>query len=107
MNANKIAPIALARPNFQPNTLAVNTIARTLIAGPEYKNAVAGPMPAPLVYIPANRGSTVQEHTARMVPETEATQYDKILFAWGPKYFKTDAWDTNTAIAPAIKKMQG
>ena len=30
-------------------------------------------MPAPLLKIPAKRGSTVQEHTARTVPDTEAT----------------------------------
>jgi hypothetical protein len=47
---------------------------------------------------------TVQEHTARIVPETEATEYDKILLALAPKYLRTDACDTNTAIAPAIKK---
>ena len=51
------------------------------MAGPEYKKAVAGPIPAPLTYIPANIGRTVHEHTARTVPETEATAYDSILFA--------------------------
>jgi hypothetical protein len=29
------APTALARPNFHPSTLAIRTMARTLMAGPE------------------------------------------------------------------------
>ena len=72
--ANNMAPIALASPSSHPNTLAVRTIASTFIAGPEYRNAVAGPIPAPLVYIPAKSGNTVHEHTARTVPDTEATE---------------------------------
>jgi hypothetical protein len=44
-----------------------------LIAGPEYKNAVAGPKPAPRRQIPAKRGRTVHEQTASTVPLTEAT----------------------------------
>ena len=46
----------------------------------------------------------MQEHTARMVPETEATPYDRILLALAPKYLSTEAWDTNVAMAPAMKK---
>ena len=64
----------------------MSRIARTLIAGPEYRNAVAGPMPAPRVYSPAKRGNTVQEQTAKTVPDTDATPYDKALLALGPKY---------------------
>ena len=72
--AKTTAPIALANPNSQPKILAVSTMARTLMAGPEYRKAVAGPIPAPLEYIPANRGRTVQEHTAKTVPDIEATE---------------------------------
>ncbi len=46
----------------------------------------------------------MQEHTAKTVPETEATEYERIFFAVAPKYLSTDAWDTKTAMAPAIKK---
>src|SRR4030042_1074856 len=53
--------------------------------------------------MPENRGSTVQEQTARMVPETEATPYERTLFAFGPRYLITEAWLTNTPIAPAMK----
>ncbi|ODA43522.1 hypothetical protein THER_1764 [Thermodesulfovibrio sp. N1] len=42
------APTALAIPISHPRTLAVKIIANTLIAGPEYKKAIAGPSPAPL-----------------------------------------------------------
>ena len=37
------------------------------------EGVLAGPSPAPIWWIPANSGSTVHEHTARMVPLTEAT----------------------------------
>ena len=79
-------------------------MARILIAGPEYKKAIAGPRPAPLFLIPAKRGSIVQEHTASIAPETDATPYASHFFALGPKYFKIAPFDTNRAIAPAIKK---
>jgi len=68
-----MAPIARAMPSDGPSTAAVSTIASTLIAGPEYRNAVAGPNPAPIRQIPANSGRIVQEHTARIVPLTDAT----------------------------------
>ena len=42
------APTARAMPIEAPSTLAVMTIASTLIAGPEYRKAVAGPRPAPM-----------------------------------------------------------
>ena len=70
---NTMAPTARAMPSCMPRTRAVRTMARTLIAGPEYRNVVAGPRPAPMRQMPLNRGSTVQEHTAKMLPETEAT----------------------------------
>ena len=35
IKANPTAPTARAIPNFHPKTLAVNTMARTLMAGPE------------------------------------------------------------------------
>jgi len=41
------APTALAMPSSSPRILAVIIIASTFIAGPEYKNAIAGPKPAP------------------------------------------------------------
>jgi hypothetical protein len=66
-------------------------IAKTFIAGPEYKKATAGPRPAPLLYIPEKSGRTVHEQTARIVPETDATLYERNLFALAPKYFITDA----------------
>jgi hypothetical protein len=37
------------------------------------RKAMAGPSPAPRRYMPANNGSTVQEQTASIVPETDAT----------------------------------
>ena len=68
-----IAPAARATPSSTPSTRAVRIIASALIAGPEYKNATAGPSPAPIRQMPAKSGSTVQEQTARIVPETDAT----------------------------------
>lgn len=105
MIAKITAQIARARSSYQPSLLAVNVMARTLMAVPEYKNAVAGPIPAPRVYIPSKRGNTVHEHTARIVPETDATEYARIFFACTPKYLRTDAWETNIAMAPSIKKI--
>ena len=99
-----MAPTARARPSSGPRIRAVSTMAKILMAGPEYKNAIAGPNPAPRFQIPAKRGSTVQEQTARMVPDTEATPYDMTFFAPAPRYFITAAWETNTDMAPAIKK---
>ena len=49
MMANTMAPMARATPNSHPNTRAVRIMASILMAGPEYKNAVAGPRPAPLL----------------------------------------------------------
>jgi hypothetical protein len=72
-SAKSTALTARAAPSLAPRTLAVSTMASTLMAGPEYRNAMAGPSPAPIWWIPANSGSTVHEHTARMVPLTEAT----------------------------------
>lgn len=51
-------------------------MAAIFIAGPENKKVMAGPNPAPLFLIDANRGRMVQEHTARMDPETEAIEYE-------------------------------
>ena len=61
---NNTAPTALAMPSFHPNILAVMIMANTFMAGPEYKKAIAGP---------AKMGNTVQEQTAKMVPDTDAT----------------------------------
>jgi len=41
------APTVRARPISNPRILAVSIIAKILIAGPEYKKAIAGPNPAP------------------------------------------------------------
>jgi len=41
------APIIRAIPILKPKTLAVRIIAKIFIAGPENKNVVAGPIPAP------------------------------------------------------------
>jgi len=40
-------PTIRATPRSKPNTRAVRKIAMTLMAGPEYKKAEAGPRPAP------------------------------------------------------------
>ena len=45
-----------------------------LIAGPAYRNVIAGPSPLPLFFIPANSGRIVQLHTARTIPDTDATE---------------------------------
>ena len=71
--AKTIAPIILAIPISNPNILAVRMMARIFIAGPEYKNAMAGPRPAPRLWMLENKGRMVQLHTARIVPEMEAT----------------------------------
>jgi len=44
----------LTKDNSHPRTVPVRNIAAIFIAGPAYKNAVAGPIPAPLFQIPAN-----------------------------------------------------
>jgi hypothetical protein len=81
------APIVRATPISKPSIRAVRIIASILIAGPEYKNAIAGPRPAPLLCMLENSGRIVHEHTARIVPETDATVYATHFFAWAPKYF--------------------
>src|SRR4030065_1501132 len=103
MMLNDTAPANLATPISNPRILAVSIIARIFIAGPEYKNAIAGPSPAPLLCILEKSGRIVHEQTASIVPETEATVYATHFFAWAPKYFNTDAWLTKTEITPAIK----
>jgi hypothetical protein len=57
--------------------------------------------------MPANKGNTVQEQTARIPPETDATPYARKRFALLPRYFRTVSCFTNTLIAPEIKKKQG
>ena len=52
-----------------PNTLIVRNIAAILIAGPEKRNVIAGPSPAPLFLIPANNGRIVQLQTASIAPK--------------------------------------
>jgi hypothetical protein len=54
--------------------------------------------------MPINKGRIVHEQTARIDPDTEATEYERNLFALAPKYLITEAWLTNTTIAPAMKK---
>jgi hypothetical protein len=71
--AKTTAPITRATPISNPRMRAVRIMARILIAGPEYRNAMAGPRPAPLLWILENKGRIVQEQTARMVPDTDAT----------------------------------
>ena len=73
------------------------------MAGAENRNVVAGPMPAPRLYIPAKSGKTVQLHTASMVPDTAATEYEIYFGASAPKNFNTDSLENNEAIAPAKK----
>jgi hypothetical protein len=50
-----------------------------------------------------NNGRIVHEHTARIVPDTAATEYASHFFARAPKYLRTEAWLTKTEITPAIK----
>ena len=45
--ANVTAPIIRASPISRPRIRAVRIIERILMAGPEYRNAIAGPRPAP------------------------------------------------------------
>lgn len=60
----------------------------------EYRNAQAGPNPAPMRQIPAKSGRTVQEQTARMVPETEAGR-SQDLVGLGPQVLAmTEPWLT-------------
>jgi hypothetical protein len=59
---------------IHPITLAVNIIASTLIAGPEYKNAIAGQAQLPFCNTGRTEEETVHEHTARIEPETEPTR---------------------------------
>ena len=98
-----IARIALAAPRSNPKTLAVYIIANILIAGPEYKNVAAGPIPAPRLYIPAKSGKIVQLQTASKVPEIDAMLYETIFLVLLLKYLITDCLETNTATASAIK----
>jgi hypothetical protein len=55
------------------------------------------------LYIPANNGNTVQLHTASMVPDTAATEYEIYFGASAPKSFNTDSLENSDAIAPAKK----
>ena len=64
---------------------------------------MAGPRPAPRLWMLENRGSIVQEQTARMVPETAATVYASHFLAFAPKYLRTEPWLTKTDITPAMK----
>lgn len=69
-----MAATARAMPRFRPKTLAVRTIVRRFMAGPEKRKTEAGPMPAPLLDIPADMGKIVQLHTASIVPDVAATE---------------------------------
>ena len=77
INRHTLANIQKAGLEIQmtKNLTFYGTMAKRLIAGPEYKKAVAGPMPAPRSPFvdTANIGSTVQLQTARIVSEQEAT----------------------------------
>ena len=64
----------LAKPICKPKTLIVRNIAAIFIAGPEKRKVIAGPKPAPLFLIPANKGRIVHEQTAKIEPETEAIE---------------------------------
>ena len=68
--ANVIDKSILEAANSHPKMLPVYTIAKMLVAGAVYRNAIAGPMPAPFFFIPANNGSIVHEHTASNKPAT-------------------------------------
>lgn len=65
---------------------------------------MAGPRPAPRLWMLENNGKMVQLHTTRIVPETEAIRYATHFLAPAPKYFMMELWLTNTLITPAMKK---
>ncbi len=92
----------LAIPIWNQSTDIVRKIAAIFIAGPANKNVTAGPSPAHLFLIHAKRGSIVQEHTAKIIPDTEAIQYETIFLDLCPKYLSTLSFLINTAIAHAI-----
>lgn len=69
---NTMAPTMRAIPISTPNIRAVKMIDKILIAGPEYRKAMAGPSPAPRLYMLVNNGRIVQEQTARIPPEMAA-----------------------------------
>jgi len=88
------APIIRAIPRSNPKIRAVRIIAKILMAGPEYKNVMAGPKPAPRLCMLENRGKIVQLQTASIVPDNEAIRYAFHFFAPAPKYLITAPWLT-------------
>ena len=52
--------------------------------------------------MPANIGSTLHEHTASTVPETDATEYASTRLAFGPKCRSTASLEKKHAIPPAM-----
>jgi len=79
-------------------------MARMFMAGPENKNVVAGPIPAPELYIPAKSGRTVQEQTARIDPLTEAIRYAQNFPNDPDRILMTELEEIMLVIPPAIKR---
>jgi hypothetical protein len=69
ITAMNTAAIALAIPRSNPRTLAVRTMARRFMAGPEKRKAVAGPIPAPFFFYSCEHGQYSTATTANIIPD--------------------------------------
>jgi hypothetical protein len=101
--AKRIENPILEKATSQPIKLPVYSTATMFVAGAVYKNAIAGPKPAPPFLIPANNGITVQEHVANNNPDAMAIGYDLYFGESFPKYCKSFPFGIREDIAPAIK----
>jgi len=79
-------------------------MARRFVAGAVYRKAIAGPIPAPFFFIPANKGKIVQEQTAKSKPATTEIGYAIYFGEFLPRYLRIFSFGNIVAIAPAIKK---
>ena len=73
-----------------------------LPAGAKNRNVIAGPMPAPLRWMPANSGTIVHEHTASSDPASAAAGYDTILGVPRPRKRVIAGLGIIAVIAPAM-----
>lgn len=71
---NSMAKKILANPILNPKTDNVKNIAAMFMAGPEKRKVIAGPSPAPLFLMLANKGKIVHEQTASIAPDIEANE---------------------------------
>ncbi len=72
-------------------------------AGAKNRKVIAGPMPAPLRYTPANSGTMVQEHTASSEPAAAAAGYEIWPGVPRPSQRVMLCLGISAAIAPAMK----